>query len=346
MISLPNCRYPTKDRNNSCLISRQKCAEKSKTFPRRFATTSGQCFACHQGCSRRVETHQPPLVICTIARGSSDHAASFLKYAIELTARVPVASLGPSINSIYGVDLKLNSGACIAISQSGKSPDITAMAQSARTGGACTIAITNESQSPLANVCNHTINIQAGKEESVAATKTFLTSIVSGLLLLGHWQHDQRLLDGLQRLPEQAKKAIECDWSELTRRLLREDALYVLGRGPSFAIANEGRTEIQGNLPDSGGSFQLSRSPAWPGIDRCRPLPGVGTGRAGPVGTIDLRCGRRSGFTRWRRICDIVKRQASDAPAPCGNRSPAHRPADACHLLLRLYRATGTAAGV
>ncbi len=180
-----------------------------------------------------------PAVICTIARGSSDHAASFLKYAIELTARVPVASLGPSINSIYGVDLKLNSGACIAISQSGKSPDITAMAQSARTGGACTIAITNESQSPLANVCNHTINIQAGKEESVAATKTFLTSIVSGLLLLGHWQHDQRLLDGLQRLPEQAKKAIECDWSELTRRLLREDALYVLGRGPSFAIANE-----------------------------------------------------------------------------------------------------------
>lgn len=180
-----------------------------------------------------------PKVICTIARGSSDHAAAYLKYAIELTARLPVASLGPSVNSIYGVDLKLDSAACIAISQSGKSPDITAMAQSARDGGATTVAITNESRSPLATVCNHTINIHAGKEESVAATKTFLTSIVSGLLLLGHWQDDQKLLDGLNALPQLAQKAIECDWSPLTRRLLREDALYVLGRGPSFAIANE-----------------------------------------------------------------------------------------------------------
>src|SRR6478609_8142026 len=69
-----------------------------------------------------------PKVVTTVARGSSDHAASFLKYAIELSAGVPVASLGPSIASIYGAKLKLDGAACLAISQSGKSPDIVAMA--------------------------------------------------------------------------------------------------------------------------------------------------------------------------------------------------------------------------
>src|SRR5690606_1592 len=84
-----------------------------------------------------------PTVVATIARGSSDHAAAYLKYAIELAVGVPVASVGPSIASIYGRSLRLDRGAAIAISQSGKSPDIVGMAQSARHSGAKTIAITN-----------------------------------------------------------------------------------------------------------------------------------------------------------------------------------------------------------
>ena len=77
-----------------------------------------------------------PRFVSTVARGSSDHAAAYLKYAIELTARVPVASIGPSISSIYGVDLQLGQSACLAISQSGKSPDIVGMVESASRGGA------------------------------------------------------------------------------------------------------------------------------------------------------------------------------------------------------------------
>ena len=73
-----------------------------------------------------------PVMVATIARGSSDHAATFLKYAIELTARIPVASLGPSVMSIYRNELKLDHCAAIAISQSGKSPDIVAMAELAQ----------------------------------------------------------------------------------------------------------------------------------------------------------------------------------------------------------------------
>ena len=86
--------------------------------------------------SATAEAPRDPRLIATIARGSSDHAAGFLKYAVELLLGLPVASLGPSIASIYGAQLKLPRSATIAISQSGKSPDIVAMAENARRGGA------------------------------------------------------------------------------------------------------------------------------------------------------------------------------------------------------------------
>ena len=180
-----------------------------------------------------------PRFITTIARGSSDHASAYLKYAIELVANIPVASIGPSIASIYGKSLRLEKSASISISQSGKSPDIIQMAKSTAKGGALAIALTNDDKAPLGQVCSHTIDICAGAELSVAATKTFVTSIVTGLLLLAHWKDDQHLLDALHKLPEQALKAIQCNWQPLNDRLKDESSLFILGRGPSMAIANE-----------------------------------------------------------------------------------------------------------
>ncbi len=180
-----------------------------------------------------------PRFITTIARGSSDHAAAYLKYAIELVANVPVASIGPSIASIYGKSLRLEKSASISISQSGKSPDIIQMAESTAKSGALAIALTNDVEAPLSQVCSHSIDICAGVEISVAATKTFVTSIVAGLLLLAHWQDDHHLLDALHKLPKQASKAIQCDWQSLNDRLRNESSLFILGRGPSMAIANE-----------------------------------------------------------------------------------------------------------
>jgi glucosamine--fructose-6-phosphate aminotransferase (isomerizing) len=180
-----------------------------------------------------------PRFITTIARGSSDHAAAYLKYAIELTANIPVASIGPSIASIYNASLKMDDSVSLAISQSGQGPDTIQMAKSTATGGALSIAITNDANSALADACNHAIDIQADTEQSIAATKTFVTSIVAGLLLLAHWQDDDALLDALHKLPAQAKRAIECNWPVLAERLNQENSLFVLGRGPSMAIANE-----------------------------------------------------------------------------------------------------------
>ena len=85
---------------------------------------------------RGIKERDPHFVV-TVARGSSDHAATFMKYAVELTAGLAVASVGPSIASIYGRKLRLDGSACLTISQSGKSPDIVAMAETARAGGVC-----------------------------------------------------------------------------------------------------------------------------------------------------------------------------------------------------------------
>lgn len=186
----------------------------------------------------RLRALDPALVV-TVARGSSDHASAYLKYAIELTMGVPVASVGPSIASIYGRDLKLGRAAAIAISQSGKSPDIVGMAQSARRSGATTIAITNTAGSPLAEASDFTIDLHAGQEKSVAATKTFVTSIVAGLALLARWSGDADITRAVDALPESLARAVACDWSDMVGALDGHNALYVLGRGPGFAIANE-----------------------------------------------------------------------------------------------------------
>jgi glutamine---fructose-6-phosphate transaminase (isomerizing) len=180
-----------------------------------------------------------PVMVATIARGSSDHAAAFLKYAIELTAGVPVASIGPSIVSIYGRELRLDGCAAIAISQSGKSPDIVAMAKSARRNGALSIALTNTAGSPLAESADIAIDLAAGKEQSVAATKSFVSSVIAGLAILAYWAEDAGLRTALGKLPEALGRAVTVDWTALLAALKGRDSLYVLGRGPALAIAQE-----------------------------------------------------------------------------------------------------------
>ena len=180
-----------------------------------------------------------PRFVVTVARGSSDHAASFLKYAVELTAGIPVASVGPSVASIYGARLRLDGTVCLAISQSGKSPDIIAMARQAKAGGALAVALTNTPDSPLARAADFPIDILAGVERSVAATKTFVSSAVAGLALMAHTTADDLLLAAIARLPEQLRAAIDCDWMPVATALEGERSLFILGRGPSYALASE-----------------------------------------------------------------------------------------------------------
>lgn len=180
-----------------------------------------------------------PAMILTIARGSSDHAATYLKYAVELTTGIPVASLGPSIVSIYQTRLKPPRAVCLAISQSGQSPDIVALAEAVRAGGAATLALTNAAKSPLGAAADRVIDIQAGPEKSVAATKSFVCSIVAGLALLAHWREDAALTAALTALPDHLERALCCDWSALSSAFGDAGSVFILGRGPANAIAGE-----------------------------------------------------------------------------------------------------------
>jgi glutamine---fructose-6-phosphate transaminase (isomerizing) len=179
-----------------------------------------------------------PALICTVARGSSDHACTFLSYAAQLTLGLPVASIGPSVASIYARQLRLQNALCITVSQSGQSPDIVAMAQMARAGGAMTVAVTNHPASPLGQGSDHVLALHAGAERSVAATKTFVTSAVAGLWLIAEWARDAGLIAAIHALPAHLEQAAALDWAPL-RDALTEDSLFTLGRGPAYAMANE-----------------------------------------------------------------------------------------------------------
>ena len=279
-----------------------------------------------------------PHVLVTVARGSSDHAASFLKYAVELTAGIPVASVGPSVASIYGAQLRLKGAACLAISQSGKSPDIVAMAEAARRGGALTVAITNTPASPLAAASDHTIDIMAGAEKSVAATKTFVNSALAGLALMAHATEDAALLAALEALPGHFEKAIGCDWTDARGALASASSLFILGRGPSVAIANEAALKFKetcGMHAEAYSAAEVMHGPlalVTPGFPvlalaaRDRSEPSMAE-------TADA-LGRQAG----RGVRHLRPGQSGGAAAFCRDRPPADRPAGADRLLLCLRR--------
>lgn len=202
---------------------------------RRFLADSRAALEAAAAAMRAAD----PGLIVTVARGSSDHAATYLKYAVELLAGVPVASVGPSVASVYGRPLRLAGAACVGISQSGRSPDIVEMMRAAGVGGALSVAITNFADSPMAAASEHCLPLQAGVEQSVAATKTFVTSVLAGLALLAEWQEDEDLRAAVAGLPDAFEAALALDWAPLAARLSRAQQGYVLGRGPAFAIANE-----------------------------------------------------------------------------------------------------------
>ena len=201
----------------------------------RFLERSREAVA---GAAAAMRAADPRLVV-TVARGSSDHAATYLKYAVEIVAGIPVASVGPSVASIYGRRLRLDGAACLGISQSGQSPDIVEMMRSAKAGGALTLAITNDAGSPMAGACDHALPLEAGPEKSVAATKTFVASVLAALALVAEWREDAALRAAVAALPGQFEQALACDWAPLADRLVRANSGFVLGRGPGFAIANE-----------------------------------------------------------------------------------------------------------
>jgi glutamine---fructose-6-phosphate transaminase (isomerizing) len=180
-----------------------------------------------------------PSFLVTVARGSSDHAASFFKYAVEILTGTPVASLGPSLASVYGAPLRFADSLVLAISQSGASPDLLAMVALAKERGRPVLAIVNEEASALAQQADWVLPMHAGAERSVAATKSFFASGQLALMLIAAWNEDRALSQVLTALPDACTRALDLEWRAFSDRLGGAQSLYICGRGPAFAIAQE-----------------------------------------------------------------------------------------------------------
>lgn len=187
----------------------------------------------------------PPKFVVTCARGSSDSAATFAKYLIEIRLGVVVASVGPSVRSIYGTRLKMADALFVAISQSGRSPDLLALADMAREDGALTVALVNDAASPLAERCDVVLRLHAGPEKSVAATKSYLASLSAILQLVAAWSGDDALDTAVRRLPADLSDALACDWSAAVPALRNARSLYVVGRGAGYAAAQEAALKLK-----------------------------------------------------------------------------------------------------
>jgi len=192
----------------------------------------------------RLQRTQPKVVV-TCARGSSAHAAAFAKHLIERYAGIPVAPAAPSIASVYGGALQLKDQLFLAVSQSGQSEDLVAMAKSARASGALTVAVVNLTDSPLAAICDIVLPICAGPELSVAATKTFVGTAAVLARLTAAWTQNEVLAAAIERLSERLSSAAHLDWSKGVPALATAASLVTIGRGPTLAIAREAALKLK-----------------------------------------------------------------------------------------------------
>lgn len=182
---------------------------------------------------------RPPRFIVTVARGSSDHAATFAKYVFETQVGLFTASASPSITSVYAAKQNLDSTLYLAISQSGKSPDLVRHAQSAKAAGARIVALVNVEDSPLAAVADTVIPLHAGPELSVAATKSYICALSAILHIAARWRGDSTLLHALFAVPAALRAGWPLDWSALTDGLIDARNMFVIGRGFGFGAALE-----------------------------------------------------------------------------------------------------------
>ena len=193
----------------------------------------------------RVLRGVPPDVVVTCARGSSDHAAMYGKYLIETLVGVPVASAAPSVASIFAAPVATRRALAIAISQSGRSPDLLASAQAQRAGGARLVALVNDEGSALAGAADVLLPLRAGPERSVAATKSCIAAMAGLAQLVAHWSGDAGLGAAVEALPNLLGRAVALDWDAAIEPLAGVERMFVLGRGYGFGIAGEAALKLK-----------------------------------------------------------------------------------------------------
>ena len=183
--------------------------------------------------------------VSLVARGTSDHAAIHLRYLIETELGIPAGMAAPSTVTIYGANLRWRGGLVVAVSQSGRSPDLIAVLDAARAGGALTVAIVNAADSPLAAAADHVIDCRAGEEHSVAATKSYVGQIAAGAALVAALSPSAGLAEALPRMPAILRDSLRAasdairDDAPIVAEFAASERSIVIGRGFAYPTALE-----------------------------------------------------------------------------------------------------------
>ena len=186
-----------------------------------------------------LQTRRPRLVVLA-ARGTSDNAAQFARYLIEISTGIPVSLAAPSVLTLYQAPIDYRDALVVGISQSGESTDINVVLQRAREQGAFTIGITNEPESAMASLAEVVILLRAGKEQSVAATKTYTGQILA-VYLIAYALGASIQKQDLQRIPAWAESALQLESQirGISQRYRFMEQAVVMGRGLNYANAFE-----------------------------------------------------------------------------------------------------------
>lgn len=179
-------------------------------------------------------------LIVLVARGSSDNAALFGRYLLEITTGIPVSLSAPSVHTLYQAKLKLARALVVGVSQSGEGEDINRVLENARASGAYTIGITNEADSTMTSLVDETLMTHGGRERSVAATKTFTGQMMLFYMLAAELAGEATRIQ-YEKIPEFAQQAVEQRPAvlELVQRYVFMENCVVVGRGLAYANAYE-----------------------------------------------------------------------------------------------------------
>lgn len=261
--------------------------------------------------------------VLLIARGSSDHAAIHARYLLEVATRRPVALAAPSLLTHYGLRPDYRGYLAVAVSQSGRTPEVVTVLERAAAAGARTLAVTNDPRSPLARAAHASVDLGAGREAALPATKTFTAQLVALALVteaLGTppWQPDE-----WERVPEAVRWVLD-RWDEAreaTRTVAGVAGLVCVARGYLYPVALEAALKLKETtfvMADGYSSADLRHGPV---VVAVRGFPFLAFSVAGPVAgdVADLVASLRASRARVLTCSDDPR---SDLPLPPGLPEP------------------------
>jgi glutamine---fructose-6-phosphate transaminase (isomerizing) len=253
--------------------------------------------------AQRVAARQPRFALLA-ARGSSDHAALYAKYLIEVLLQLPAGLVSPSTTTLYGARPDLSDVLLVTVSQSGGSPDLIEVTEAARRQGALTVAVTNTVDSNLNAVAELSVDVRAGRELAVAATKSYTATLLGLYLLIDAIRGgDGKAVAEIGELASTTVASSTAGAEEAAQRYRYVDRMVTTGRGYSLASALEAALKLAET------SYLSAR--AYSGADLLH----------GPVAAVDSETGvlavtsRGSGAAAMKDVLAAVHARGADVLA-------------------------------